>query len=66
MNISKVTYVLVDTDGDDIRWDDVAQNTEIQVNADSVTLASTEQPGEYELIVRLRSVYAKPTRGFYR
>jgi hypothetical protein len=66
VNISKVTYVLTDVDGDDIRWDNVAQNTEIQVNADSVTLASTEQPGEYELIVRLRSVRPKPTLGLYR
>jgi hypothetical protein len=61
-NIAKVTYVLTDVDGDDLRWEDVAQNTEILVNADSVMLATTEIQDEYELIVRLRSRVAKPTQ----
>jgi hypothetical protein len=50
----KVTYILTDVDGDDMRWGDVPQNTEILVNADSVMYASTEVPGEYELIIRWR------------
>jgi len=59
MNISKVTYILTDVEGDDIHWENVTQNTEIFVNADTIMLATTDVSDEYELIIRLRAQWGK-------
>lgn len=59
----KINYFLQDLDGDKLRWENVAADTEIPVAVDSIIYASTETPGEYELNVFLRSRVAKPTRG---
>lgn len=57
-----VRYLLLDTDGAaDLNWDNIAVNQNIPVDIDSITYASTEVPGEYELIIYLRSKVPKPT-----
>jgi hypothetical protein len=59
----KVKYFIQDADGAPIRWEHVATDRKMPVIIVAVEYVSTEQPGEYELHIHLRSSVPKPTQG---
>ena len=59
--INKATYVFEDVDGEKLRWEHVKKDAVIPVDVSSITVTTTEVPGDYELVVRLRSCVFKPT-----